>query len=261
MFGSKCYFFVFLLVMDWLTVPGDFSTTTEILSSPAPQEVPVLCYHQVRDWKETDSRNARSYIMPMEKFKRQLRMLQESGYHFILPGDLLAFIDGSAKLPPRPLILTFDDGSISEFFVAVPELNRYNIKAVFFIMTVVLNRTGYMSSSQVKTLADQGHVIGCHTWDHHDVRSYGKPDWKLQLTGPKDQLEKITGRPVKYFAYPYGTWNKAAIDELRKNNFTGAFQLAGRLDNQNPQYTIRRIIVDAYWNEQRFLTTIKNTFQ
>lgn len=248
------------------SIPHSFDAgkLSVISDTPGPsvlREVPVLCYHQVRDWKKTDSKNARSYIMPPDKFKKQIAMLLHEGYHFILPNELVAYMTTGKKLPPNPLILTFDDATTSEYSEALPELNRHKIKAVFFVMTVVLNRPGYMTALQVKSLADQGHVIGCHTWDHHDVRSYGKNDWKLQLEDPKNQLEKITGKPVRYFAYPYGAWNKSAIEALRNNSFIGAFQLAGRRDNDSPLYTIRRLIVDGNWNEQQLLDAIKRSFK
>ena len=44
-------------------------------------EVPVLCYHQLREWKKTDSKNARTYIMHPERFQKQIKMLADSGYH------------------------------------------------------------------------------------------------------------------------------------------------------------------------------------
>ena len=224
-------------------------------------EVPVLCYHQIRDWKKTDSKNARSYIMPPDQFKRQFKMMVDSGYHFILPAELVSYVTTKSKLPQKPVILTFDDATLSEFTEALPKLNKDKIKAVFFVMTVVLNHPNYMSFQQVRTLADQGHIIGCHTWDHHAVTSYKEEDWKIQVEYPKNQLEKITGKPVEYFAYPYGAWNAQAIRVLKNNNFLGAFQLTGKQDKEDPLFTIRRIIVDSYWNEKQLLNAIKYSFK
>ena len=118
-----------------------------------------------------------------------------------------------------------------------------------------------MSSPQVRSLAEQGHIIGCHTWDHHAVTRYKEEDWKIQVEDPKNQLEKITGKPVEYFAYPYGAWNTQAIQVLKKNNFLGAFQLTGKRDIKDPLFTIRRIIVDSYWNEKQLLNAIKYSFK
>src|SRR5262245_40758497 len=53
------------------------------------KEVPILCYHQLRDWKPTDSKSSRVYIMPMEVFKEELKALHDSGYTSILPDQLM----------------------------------------------------------------------------------------------------------------------------------------------------------------------------
>ena len=224
-------------------------------------EVPVLCYHQIREWKKTDSKNARTYIMPPERFQKQIKMLVDSGYHFILPAQFVSYITTKGKLPQKPVMLTFDDATFTQFTEALPELNKHGIKAVFFVMTVVLNHQKYMSSQQVKTLAEQGHIIGCHTWDHHNVTNYKEEDWKIQVEDPAYLLKKITGKPVEYFAYPNGVWNAHAIDELKKNVFLGAFQLAGKQDIKNPRFTIQRIIVDGNWHEKQLLNALKYSFK
>ena len=224
-------------------------------------EVPVLCYHQIRDWQTSDSKNARIYIMPVNRFKEQMKMLADSGYHVILPGDLMDYFIAGLQLPSKPVILTFDDGTASQFSNAVPVLNQYHFKAVFFIMTVSLNHSIYMSDERVKTLSDDGHIIGCHTWDHHNVTGYNDDDWKIQFENPKHQLEKITGRPVKYFAYPNGLWNEKAIEELKNYGFAAAFQLRGNQSTANPLFTIRRIIADGNWNEKQLSNAMKNSFK
>ena len=54
--------------------------------------VPVLCYHQVRDWAKTDSKSARAYIVPPADFRAQIKTLKDSGYHTMLPDELIDFI-------------------------------------------------------------------------------------------------------------------------------------------------------------------------
>jgi len=56
------------------------------------KEVPILCYHQIRDWKPTDSKVSKDYIMPPADLKAELKMLADSGYHTILPDQLYAYL-------------------------------------------------------------------------------------------------------------------------------------------------------------------------
>jgi len=214
----------------------------------ARKEVPILCYHQIRDWKPTDSKRAKDYIVPVAVFKEQMKMLADSGYHTILPDELYEYLTKNKPLPAKPIMLTFDDTDLGQYTVGFPELKKYGFKAVFFIMTVSLNRPNYMSKEQVKELADAGNTIGSHTWDHHNVKQYQGKDWEMQIDKPTKQLEAITGKPIRYFAYPFGLWNKQAIPELKKRNFEAAFQLVTKRDDEEPLYTIRRIIVPGYWS-------------
>jgi peptidoglycan/xylan/chitin deacetylase (PgdA/CDA1 family) len=212
------------------------------------QQIPVLCYHQIRDWRATDSKRAKDYIVPVAVFKQQLKMLADSGYHTISPDELYDYLTKGSPLPSKPIMLTYDDTDLGQFTVAYPEMQKYNFKGLFFIMTVSLNRPNYMTREEVKQLSDAGNIIGSHTWDHHNVKQYKGNDWKVQLDKPTQQLETITGKPIRYFAYPFGLWNEQAIPELKKRDFKAAFQLITKRDQQEPLYTIRRIIVPGYWS-------------
>ncbi|WP_242674885.1 polysaccharide deacetylase family protein [Niastella populi] len=208
-------------------------------------EVPILCYHQIRDWKPTDSKTAQAYIVPPASFAEQMKMLADSGYHTILPDQLYAYLNEGTPLPSKPVMLTFDDTDLDQYTVAKPIMDKYDFKGVFFVMTVSIGRPRYMTKEQIKDLSDKGHTIASHTWDHHNVKKYQGNDWATQIEKPTKQLEAITGKPVKYFAYPFGLWNPQAIPELKKRGMIAAFQLYAPRDEKDPLFTIRRIIVPA----------------
>jgi peptidoglycan/xylan/chitin deacetylase (PgdA/CDA1 family) len=214
----------------------------------ARKQIPVLCYHQIRDWRPTDSKRSKDYIVPVALFKEQIKMLADSGYHTITPDQLYDYLTRGLPLPQKPVMLTFDDTDLGQYTVAFPEMQKYGFKGVYFIMTVSLNRTNYMTREEVKELSDAGNVIGSHTWDHHNVKQYRGNDWNLQIDKPTQQLATITGKPIRYFAYPFGLWNEQAIPELKKRDFKAAFQLITKRDELEPLYTIRRIIVPGYWS-------------
>lgn len=226
----------------------------------ARKQVPILCYHQVRDWREKDSKQAKDYIIPEERFKDHIKMLADSGYQTVLPDQLLAYLTTGAPLPEKPVILTFDDTSLGQYTVAAPELEKYGFKGVFFIMTVSLGRPNYMTRAQVKELSDKGHVMGSHTWDHQNVKKYQGQDWVTQVEKPSRQLAEITGNPTEYFAYPFGLWNPAAIPELKQRGMVAAFQLADTRDPQDPLHSIRRIIASGYWSSNSLHRAMVNSF-
>lgn len=226
----------------------------------ARKQVPILCYHQLRDWKPTDSRSARDYIVPPAAFKEQMKALADSGYTTILPDELYSYLAAGTPLPPKPVMLSFDDTDLDQYSVAWPEMKQHNFKGVFFIMTVSIGRPRYMSKEQIKELSDAGNTIGSHTWDHHNVKKYSGEDWVTQIEKPSRQLEQITGKPIKYFAYPFGLWNPPAIPELKKRGFKAAFQLAEKRDEKDPLYTIRRIIITGTMSGEAMLAKMRSSF-
>jgi peptidoglycan/xylan/chitin deacetylase (PgdA/CDA1 family) len=223
-------------------------------------EVPILCYHQIRDFRPTDGKVGKDYIVPIANFKEQMKLLADSGYHSILPDQLYDYLVYGKALPSKPMMLTFDDTRLDQYAVALPEMNKYGFKGVFFIMTVSLGRPGYMSKEQVKQLADEGNIIGSHTWDHHNVKKYTGDDWVIQIEKPSKQLEAITGKPVNYFAYPFGLWNKDAIVKLKEHGFKAVFQLSDPRDKDDPLFTIRRFIIPGEWSAAGMMRVMKSSF-
>jgi len=175
------------------------ATAPEIL---AKKQVPILCYHQIRAWRAADSESTKDYVVAPETFKEHIKMLADSGYHTILPDELLAYLSTGAKLPAKPIMLTFDDTDVEQFTLAAPELKKYDFKGVFFIMTVSIGRPRYMSSDQIKSLSDAGHVIASHTWDHQNFKKYTAEDWIAQVDKPTKRLEEITGKKNYLFCLP-----------------------------------------------------------
>ncbi|HMG09330.1 MAG TPA: polysaccharide deacetylase family protein [Mucilaginibacter sp.] len=244
----------------------------------ARKQVPVVCYHQIRDWKPTDSKGAKDYIVQIAAFKEHIKMLADSGYHTILPDQLYAYLTTGAPLPKKPIMLTFDDTDLDQFTIANPMLKKYGFKAVYFVMTVSLGRPHYMTADMVKKLSDEGNVIGSHTWDHHRVDKYshnselkiigknGKittrpvDDWVTQIDKPTKKLEEITGKKIDYFAYPFGIWKKPVLPEFQKKGFKIAFQLADKRDPDYPLMTVRRILDSGYWSTKTFGNSVKNSF-
>lgn len=229
----------------------------------ARKQVPILCYHQIRDWRATDSKSAKDYIIPVETFKAQMKMLSDSGYNSILPEQLYNYLAYGDSLPKKPVMITFDDTDYDQYEVGAKVLDKYGYKGVYFIMTVSIGRKGkvhYMSKEDIKDLSDRGNTIGSHSYDHQNFKKYTGEDWVTQIEKPTAKLEEITGKKIVEFAYPFGLWNSEGIPELKKRGFRAAYSLAQKRDEKEPLYTIRRIIASGYWSPRTLHNSMVNSF-
>jgi peptidoglycan/xylan/chitin deacetylase (PgdA/CDA1 family) len=239
----------------------------------AKKEVPVLCYHHIRNVASTrDLKN--EYEVSATEFKLQLKALADSGYKSVTPDQLYNYLVFGGSLPEKPFMITYDDTDEEQFSIAKPEMDKYGFKGVYFIMTISIGRPNYMTKEQIKQLSDEGHVVASHTWDHsrvdrytyeHAIEEGGKKkvvnDWDQQLVKTKTKLEGIIGKPIDYFAYPFGIWSKAGIPEIEKRGYKMAFQLATKRDSLQPLYTVRRVIVAPQWSAEGLLKVMRSSFK
>jgi peptidoglycan/xylan/chitin deacetylase (PgdA/CDA1 family) len=117
-----------------------------------------------------------------------------------------------------------------------------------------------MDRKQIKQLSDEGNVIASHTQDHVNFKKLQGAAWETEVDKPTKKLEAITGKPVKYFAYPYGLWNSKNLPELHTRGFLAAFQLSEPRDPNDPLMTIRRVIDCGYWTSTTLDYNIKHDF-
>lgn len=233
-------------------VINSIANAATILQRP---QVPILCYHRIANNKPPSD-----YNVTIPAFKEQLKMLADSGYHSILPDQLYDYLTKGVSLPAKPFLISFDDTRKEQYSIAAAEMEKYNFKGVFFVMTISINRPNYMTSEELKELSEKGHVIGAHTWDHQNVKKLKEADWVAQIEKPNERIQAITGKPVTYFAYPFGLWNDTAIAHIKKYSFKAAFQLSAKRSETEPLFTIRRTLVPGTWSAQKLLNRMTGLF-
>ncbi|WP_243349923.1 polysaccharide deacetylase family protein [Parabacteroides sp. FAFU027] len=210
------------------------NSVAQIMDKP---EIPVLCYHRITEGKKGD------YTVSPATFAAHIKILADSGYHAISPAQLYDYLVYNKSLPTKPVMVTFDDSREEHSAIAAPTLEKYGFRGVFFIMTITYDKENYMTKEQIAQLAKAGHTVGLHTWDHTMVTKYKtEEDWQKEIAQPKEKLEKITGKPVEYIAYPNGVYNHESAEKMSKY-MKLSFSLSTKRDTLLPLQCIRRIIV------------------
>lgn len=111
---------------------------------------------------------------------------------------------GSTLVAPErmgELALTFDDGPNPACTPRLLDmLAAHRVKATFFLMGQYAETEPYLT----RYIADQGHIIGNHSWSHPNLALTSSRKVRDELWRTKHTLEQIIGAPVHYFRPPYG---------------------------------------------------------
>lgn len=203
--------------------PTPPATSTPPSPSPsAPAEarqvrVPILMYHYISD----PPANADAYRLDLSvrprDFQAQLAYLQEAGYETIGLNDLVRYLTTGEPLPPKPIVLTFDDGYLDNYLYAFPLLHQYNARGTFFVVTGFLgeNRPGYMTWAQVALMAANGMDIGSHAVEHVNLQGRDAEFLQQQVESSRRVLEAHLDEPVLFFCYPSGHYDDQVVEALR----------------------------------------------
>lgn len=221
------------------------------------KEVPILCYHNIRTVLDHHSPEL---TVTEKTFDDQIRELHDSGYHTILPDELYNYLTKGSPLPSKPIMISFDDSHEEHFSIAAKELEKYGFRGVFFVMTIAIDKPHYLSRQEIYELSKAGHTIAGHSYDHPLFTKLQDNEWTREIDQPKKLLEQITGKPVDYFAYPYGAWNEKAVDELKQRGVKAAFQLSEQQESKDPLYTVRRVMVSDTWSTAKLEGEIHSAF-
>ena len=204
-----------------------------------------LTYHKVSAGPDGDTD---FYTVTRSQFSQHLQSLAANGFTPLQPAQLAEGTNPSGK----QFVLSFDDGTADHFEIVLPALQQFNLRGIFFVPTAKLNRSGYLTDTRVRELADAGQVIGCHSHEHKRLDTLGETKLLHQLRTSCEKLEQITGSPVWAFAPPGGFTNAAvrsgALRVGLKLIRTMRWGFNRRLDFTN----LETIPVNRHTNERQF---------
>jgi peptidoglycan/xylan/chitin deacetylase (PgdA/CDA1 family) len=195
-------------------------TTTRIHQGPDSVIVPILLYHRI-DESPIDSQY---YVLP-DKFEEQMKLLHDWEYTVISTETLVEAIQDGADLPPRPVIITFDDGDISVYETAFPILQKYGLTGVVYIVGNYMDTEGYMTADQIKELVAAGWEVGSHSRSHRDLTKLEPAVQRAEVVEARKVLQKATGSPVLTFAYPFGLMSPGVADYAHFAGYIAAMGL------------------------------------
>lgn len=174
--------------------------------------LPILMFHHIQKLPP-DHPHRMEYRLSIspQKLDEILSLAHERGYTSITFADLLAYQEGRAKLPPRPVMFTFDDGYADNFHDAKPRLEKYGFRGVFAVATGTIGGRVHMTWEEVRQLARDGHEVVSHSHSHRNLKELGSEDLERELRMSKSILENELEAPVDALVYPYGAFNNEVV--------------------------------------------------
>lgn len=225
--------------------------------------VPILVYHKI-GVPPKGERHPDTYVT-VDSFALQMRFLSMLGYQTVLPSQIWNAKRSGGRLPPKPILLTFDDGCTSVLEHALPELERHRFVATVFMVAEGMGRPAFwdgpltserrgLTARELRELIDWGWEIGAHTLSHPKLTEIGIEDAQREIVGSKQALEDVLGREVPWFAYPYGNYN----DQLKEQVMNADYKLAfGTETGDGSLYAVPRRIISGRAHFLRFFCRLQ----
>jgi len=201
-------------------------------------------YHNLRDLPSNASELDRTWTVAPKQFEAQVALLVARGFQTITMGQLVAHLKRGAPLPNKPIVVSFDDGWVEQYTVAFQILKKYNRIGTFFIYTNPIDRNRYLSWAQLQEMTAAGMDIQAHTLSHPHLTSISSNEAFREISESKKIIEAKLGRPVVSLAYPFGEYNAATIELLKRAGIESAVTLAaGYRQRADELHTLHRIRV------------------
>jgi peptidoglycan/xylan/chitin deacetylase (PgdA/CDA1 family) len=213
----------------------------------------ILTYHSVSDGISPLQISPPLFAEQMEwiKAKTNVVSLQE----------LANAMSRRLVLPERTVVLTFDDAYLDFYSAAAPVLRELRLPATIFLPTGFCGGTNswagqpastakeyLLNWQQVQDLVKQGFCFGAHTETHPNLTELLPDQIEKEIAGSKAQIQEHTGQPVDFFAYPFGRWNPAIRNIVRKHYVGACATGAGVVEDDADIFALPR--VDAHYLRQ-----------
>ncbi|MBV8941349.1 MAG: polysaccharide deacetylase family protein [Solirubrobacterales bacterium] len=206
------------------SAPGAARTTItgKATGKPGTAAVPVLMYHVINP--PIPAAPYPGLYVPKAQFAAQMQALEAAGWHAVTMDQLLAYWTRGVPLPPgKPIVLTFDNGYVSQYTNALPVLRRLGWPGVENIqLTGLPPAQGGLSEAQVRSLIRAGWELDTQGMSHADLITLGPAALHYQIATARQILRRRFRVPVDWFAYPSGHYDATVIAALKAAGFVGS---------------------------------------
>lgn len=195
--------------------------------------VAVLCYHNIATLGEMQNfPEEADWTISVDNFKEQLEYLKRHNYKTLTLEEFKKWKNKEIELPFKSVLITFDDGFLSNYQYAFALLKEYNMNATVFLIGQYMGKDSQQWDGNIKKYLSLDTIEKCkkeypniefasHSYGLHYHNSINEQT-EQEMT---QDLQKFNNEIVntKAYAYPFGAKNDQIKNALRENEYELAF--------------------------------------
>ena len=209
---------------------------------PDRRAVPVLMYHVIAD--PPASAPYPDLYIRRDELRAQVRWLAAAGYEAVTLGRVFDAWHGRATLPPRPIVLTFDDGYRSHVTAALPILAARHWPGVLNLDVSNLAPPWGVGLTGVRKLIAAGWAVDAHSLTHADLALASGAVLTREISGSRAEISRLFGVLPRFFCYPAGRYDAEAVAAVKAAGYEGATTTEPGLARPDEPFMLERIRMD-----------------
>ncbi len=205
--------------------------------------VPILMYHVISA-PPSIAPYPNLFVKPAD-FAAQMHWLERHRFHPVTLQRVYDHWSRGTALPVRPIVLSFDDGYLSQYTHAYETLLRYRWPGVENLEVNFLQPVGGLRPWRIRKMIAAGWEIDAHTLTHPDLTHVDAAQLIREVAGSRAAIRHEFHVPVNFFCYPAGRYDAAVIAEVRRAGFLAATTTNYGLARPPAVFTLDRIRING----------------
>ena len=197
-------------------------------------KIAILTFHRISTQETKDKYfKDNEWVQSVDMFEQQMKYLHDNNYKTLNLDEFNCWYDGECKFDKKTVVLTFDDGDLSFYYLAAPILKKYNLKATMFIVG------SYTKEKEVEYTDTRRLFIAKETlekskeeypnifYESHSYNFHNSDNKKKAFDMTKEELQEDFDNNkqfgFKYIAYPFGNYDEEVLEIVEENGYIMGF--------------------------------------
>lgn len=205
---------------------------------PYTGPVPILEYHAIQP--PVAGATYPQLFVPQADFQHQMQWLKDHGYEGVTLDQVETAWYKHGELPPKPVVVSFDDGYLSQYVGAFPEMQHLGWKGVLNLVA----QGSDLPDADAEKMINAGWELASHTITHADLTTLDSASLQREVAGSRQILRKRFGVPVNNFCYPSGRYDDTVVSAVHRAGYVGAESEVPGLATAAHPYILNRLEIE-----------------